>query len=119
MRAYIAFASGNNAAAAAAADQAIVIARSVKTADSGADAFARARSYQLLGDARKGLGDSAGAFAAWTAALQAIPRVTAERPVETQEHAIILERLGRTAEAERLNRQLAAIGYRLPEVRRL
>ncbi len=119
MRGYIALASGNNAAAATAADQAIVIARSVRSADSGADAFARARSYRLLGDARKGLGDNAGALTAWTAALQAIPRAAAERPVETQEHSIILDRLDRTAEAERLNKQLAAIGYRLPEVRRL
>jgi hypothetical protein len=73
----------------------------------------------LLGDARNGLGDKPAAAAAWNAALQAVPRVTAERPIETQEHAIILERLGRTGEAQKLNQQLAAIGYRLPEVRRV
>jgi hypothetical protein len=58
-------------------------------------------------------------MAAWTAALQAVPHVTAERPTETHEHAIIFERLGRIAEAQQLKQQLAAIGYRLPEVRRI
>jgi len=91
----------------------------VRSADAGADAFGLARAYRLLGDSRKGFGDGAGAAAAWTAAFQALPRVPAERPIETQEHAIILERLGRTAEAQQLKRQLAATGYRLPEVGRV
>ena len=118
-RGYIAFASGANAEAANAAERALRIGRSVKSADAGNDAFALARAYRLLGDARSGLGDRAAAMAAWTAALQAVPHVTAERPTETHEHAIILERLGRTGEAQKLNQQLAAIGYRLPEVRRI
>jgi tetratricopeptide (TPR) repeat protein len=118
-RGYIAFASGANAEAANAAERALRIGRSVKSADAGNDAFALARAYRLLGDARSGLGDRAAAMAAWTAALQAVPHVTAERPTETHEHAIILERLGRIAEAQQLKRQLAAIGYRLPEVRRI
>jgi tetratricopeptide (TPR) repeat protein len=118
-RGYIAFASSANAEAANAAERALRIGRSVKSADAGNDAFALARAYRLLGDARSGLGDRAAAMAAWTAALQAVPHVTAERPTETHEHAIILERLGRIAEAQQLKRQLAAIGYRLPEVRRI
>jgi len=119
MRGYIAFAKGANADAAAAAQRAIEIGKSVRSADAGADAFGLARAYRLLGDSRKGLGDAAGAAAAWTAAFQALPRVPAERPIETQEHAIILERLGRIAEAQQLKQQLAATGYRLPEVRRV
>ena len=118
-RGYIAFASGANAEAANAAERALRIGRSVKSADAGNDAFALARAYRLLGDARSGLGDRAAAMAAWTAALQAVPHVTAERPTETHEHAIILERLGRAGEAQKLNQQLAAIGYRLPEVRKI
>lgn len=119
MRGYIAFAKGSNAAAAATAQRAIAVGKSVKSADAGTDAFALARAYRLLGDARNGLGDAAGATAAWTAAYQIIPRVPAERPIETQEHAFILERLGRTLEAQQLKQQLAATGYRLPEVRRV
>jgi eukaryotic-like serine/threonine-protein kinase len=115
MRGYIAYAKGMNADAAAAAQKAIAVARSVKSADAGNDAFGLARADRLLGDARKELGDNVGAVAAWTAAFQSLPRVS-ERPIETQEHAIILGRLGRAAEAQQLNQRLAATGYRLPEI---
>jgi eukaryotic-like serine/threonine-protein kinase len=118
MRGYIAYAKGANAEAAMDAEKALAIGRSLKSADTGADAFGLARAYRLLGDARKGLGDSGGAAAAWNAAFQSLPRVSAERPIETQEHAIILERLGRAAEAQKLKQQLAATGYRLPEITR-
>jgi len=119
VRGYIAFAKGANADAAAAAQRAIEIGKSVKSADAGSDGFGLARAYRLLGDSRKGLADSAGAAAAWKSAFQAMPRALAERPIETQEHAIILERLGRTEEAQQLKQRLAATGYRLPEVRRV
>lgn len=117
VRGYIASAQGADAESARDAEQAIRIARTVKSTDFGSDAFAVAKSYRLLGDARKGLGDARGANAAWNAAFQALPHV-AERPVETQEHAIILERLGRAAEAQQLKQKLAVTGYRLPEVGR-
>jgi hypothetical protein len=107
-----------NADAAAAAQKAIAVARSVKSADAGNDAFGLARADRLLGDARKELGDNVGAVAAWTAAFQSLPRVS-ERPIETQEHAIILGRLGRATEAQQLNQKLAATGYRLPEVAKI
>jgi tetratricopeptide (TPR) repeat protein len=119
MRGYIDLAKGANADAANAAEQAVRIGRSVKSADPGTDAFALARTYRVLGDARNGLGDKPAAAAAWNAALRAVPHVAAERPIETQEHAIILERLGRLAEAQQLRRKLAAIGYRLPEIGRV
>jgi tetratricopeptide (TPR) repeat protein len=117
MRGYIARAKGANADAANAAEQALRIARSFKSKDPGTDAYAMARAYRLLGDARNGLGDKAAATAAWNAAFQALPRVPAEKPNETQEHAIILQRLGRAGEALQLNQRLAAIGYRLREVK--
>ena len=116
MRGYIARAKGANADAANDGEKALGIAGSFKSADPGTDAFAVARAYRLLGDARKAMGDSSGAAAAWNSAFQALPRVPAERPIETQEHAIILQRLGRIGEAERLNQRLAAIGYRLREI---
>ncbi|HET7032306.1 MAG TPA: TIR domain-containing protein, partial [Casimicrobiaceae bacterium] len=118
IRGYIAYAKGANAEAATDAQKAIAVGKSVKSADSGADAFGLARAYRLLGDARKGLGDAAGAATAWNVAFQSLPHVVAERPIETQEHAIILDRLGRTAEAQPLKQRLAAIGYRLPEIGR-
>jgi tetratricopeptide (TPR) repeat protein len=117
MRGYIAMAKGANADAENAAEQALRIARSFKSRDPGRDDYAMARAYRLLGDARKGLGDNNAAAAAWNAAYAALPHVQTERPIETQEHAIILQRLGRTAEAQQLNHRLAAIGYRLREVK--
>ena len=119
MRGYIAYAKGADADTAAAAQRAIEIGRMIKSTDVGADAFGLARAYRLLGDARKGLGDNGGAAAAWNAAFQSLPRVAAERPIETQEHAIILDRLGRAAEAQQLKQRLAATGYRLPEIGRI
>jgi len=118
LRGYIATATGAYAAAANDAEQALQIAKSLKSSDPGADAFGVARSYRLLGDARNGLGDKTAATAAWNAAFVALPHVRAERPIEMQEHAIILQRLGRVAEAQQLNERLAAIGYRLREVKR-
>jgi hypothetical protein len=56
-------------------------------------------------------------MAAWNVAFQSLPHV-AERPIETQEHAIILDRLGRTAEAQQLKQRLASTGYQLPEITR-
>jgi tetratricopeptide (TPR) repeat protein len=117
MRGYIALAKGANSDAANAAEQALRLGRSVKSNDPAADAFAAARAYRLLGDARNGEGDKAAAAAAWNAAFLALPHVGAERPIETQEHAIILQRLGRIAEAQQLNQRLARIGYRLREVK--
>lgn len=116
MRGYIAFAKGANADAANAAGQALKIGNSVKSTDPGADSFALAEAYRLLGDASNGLGDKVAAASAWNAAFRVLPQVTAERPAETQQHAIILQRLGRVPEAQQLNQHLAAIGYRLPEV---
>ena len=116
MRGYVDFAKGANPDAAKDAEQALRIARSSKSSDAANDAFATARAYRLLGDARSQLGDKAAATAAWNAAFQALPRVSAEKPNETQEHAIILQRLGRVDEAHQFNQRLAAMGYRLREV---
>jgi tetratricopeptide (TPR) repeat protein len=116
MRGYVDFAKGANADAANDAEQALRIAKSSKSSDAATDGFAMARAYRLLGDARDRLGDKPAATAAWNAAFQSLPRVAAEKPVETQEHAIILQRLGRDAEAQQLNQRLAAMGYRLREV---
>jgi tetratricopeptide (TPR) repeat protein len=119
VRGYIAFAKGANTDAVADAQKAAEVGKTIKSADPGADAFGVAAAYRLLGDARKGLGDSAGAAGAWNVAFQSLPRVSAERPFEKREHATILERVGRVAEAQALKQQLAATGYRLPEIKRI
>ncbi|NUR46033.1 MAG: toll/interleukin-1 receptor domain-containing protein [Sphingomonas sp.] len=117
MRGYIDLAKGASANASNDAQQAIRIAGSFKSREPATDAFALARAYRLLGDARKAMGDGSGAAAAWNAAFRALPGVQAERPIEMQEHAIILQRLGRNGEAQELNQRLAAMGYRLREVK--
>jgi tetratricopeptide (TPR) repeat protein len=116
MRGYIAETRGDHVTAATSAQKAVAVGKLVKSTDAGADAFGVAAAYRLLGDARKGLGDSAGAKAAWTGAFQALPSVSAERPSEMREHSIILDRLGRTAEANQLAEKVATTGYRLPEL---
>jgi tetratricopeptide (TPR) repeat protein len=71
-----------------------------------------ARAQLVLGDIQKSLGDSAAAAAAWQAGLAALPNGSSERPNELALHAAILQRLGRTAEAQPLIQRLRAMGYR-------
>jgi hypothetical protein len=44
-------------------------------------------------------------------ALSSLPPRDVETPTEMDEHAVILERLGRTAEARPLTARLLEIGY--------
>jgi tetratricopeptide (TPR) repeat protein len=118
MRGYIAYAAGRYEDAASASERAVAVGRLENSVDRARDAFDVAGAYRLLGDARKGAGDSRGAAAAWTAAVQSLPHVDAERPTEMREHAIVLARVGRTEEARKLEQRLAAIGYRLPDIGR-
>jgi tetratricopeptide (TPR) repeat protein len=71
-----------------------------------------ARADLLLGDIQKSTGDSAAAAASWQSALAALPNGSSERPNELALHAAILQRLGRTAEAQPLIQRLRAMGYR-------
>ena len=104
--------AGRNAEALSRAQQAVHISKSVKTSDSAADAFGRARAYRLLGDASRAVRDHSAAWTAWAAALAAIPEKVAERPNEMNEHVVILERLGRRDEARALAAKLNSMGYR-------
>ena len=54
----------------------------------------------------------AGASAAYTTALATVPAGVPELPREVAEHAMLLERLGRAAEAQQLKQRLAAMGYK-------
>jgi hypothetical protein len=60
------------------------------------------------------MGDFAGANEAWTSGLGALPRGAVERPFDSNVHAALLQRLGRTAEAQPLTARLNSLGYRLP-----
>ena len=114
-RARLAAATGNLRQSASFAQQAIVAARSINTTDRAQDRYGIAQALRLLGDIRQRLGDPAGARAAWSAGLAAIPAGVAEKPNEMAEHAMLLQRLGRVPEAQERAARLAAIGYRDPE----
>ena len=94
------------------ADRAVTSAKRVKGNDSAADSFALAKAYRLLGEVKRSVGDRTGASAAWASALAAVPAGRTERPAEMREHALILQRLGRRAEAMQLSARLESIGFR-------
>ena len=114
MRARIALASGSPQAALGPAGSAVAINRTAHTADRISDAYQLAGAYRLLGDVKQRLGDAAGAQAAWRSALALLPTATPEKPGDMAEHAALLQRLGRSAEAQPLTSRLNAIGYRMP-----
>nr|MBA2770919.1 TIR domain-containing protein [Sphingomonas sp.] len=113
MQARMALAAGDAQRALALAQNAVDAARSVRSTDSVDDKFSAAEAYRLVGDIRQRMGDTAGAQAAWQAGLQALPARVAEQPKEIAERAMLLQRLGQEAEAQRLQGRLAVIGYQL------
>jgi tetratricopeptide (TPR) repeat protein len=120
-QANVALASGRNADALSYAKNALQGAQSAETGKAfddgyGLAAYAVPKGYRLVGDAESALGNTEAARAAWNRALAAIPETNAERPFEMSEHQIILRRLGRIADAQRLASRLSAMGYREPEL---
>jgi tetratricopeptide (TPR) repeat protein len=113
----LALASGGKPEALSLARQALDIARSIRSTDSAGSAYMVAKSYRLEGDVQRLLGNPEAAGAAWAQALSALPSPPAENPPEMSERQLILQRLGRTAEAQQLARRISAIGYREPEFR--
>ncbi len=112
MRGKIALQSGAFADALLSVEQALPLAKQVRSDDSAHDQSQLASVYRVLGDAREGLGDHAGATSAWSAAFAALPKDVAEWPSEMDERALILQRLGRKAEAQRIASALNKMGYR-------
>jgi tetratricopeptide (TPR) repeat protein len=108
--------SGQKASAAAFGMQAVRVARSVSTIDRADARFGLAAALRLVGDIRRSGQNPAEAQAAWSEALATIPSGATEKPSEMDEHALILERLGRSAEAAALKSRLEQIGYRRTEV---
>jgi tetratricopeptide (TPR) repeat protein len=110
----MASATGAKDQALAAAQQAVSAARAAKTSDRVEDAFRLARAYRLVGDVERDRGDLPAARAAWAQGLAAIPPGVAEEPDEMEDHALLLQRLGRDGEARRLSANLSSMGYRVP-----
>jgi hypothetical protein len=65
-----------------------------------------------VGDIQRDLGDGPAARSSWSAALAQLPRGATEEPGQMAEHALILRRLGRDAEAQPISTRLESIGYR-------
>ena len=117
LRAQLALASQDLAAAARYAARAVELGRTVASPDAVEDRYAIASSLRILGDIRRRDGDLAGAKAAWQAGLSELPNGVAEKPNELAVHAMLSQRLGRAAEAQQRIERLNAIGYRNPELR--
>jgi tetratricopeptide (TPR) repeat protein len=96
------------------AQAAVDVSKTVRSGDPVADGRLIARAYRLLGDVERQSGDDRAARAAWTSALAALTNGTAQQPDELAERATVLERLGRSAEAQPLTAKLASMGYRAP-----
>ena len=94
------------------AEQALASARTDRNEDPVVSQFGIVYGYQLLGDVRQRSGDPSGANEAWSKALASLPKGIVERPSDMDEHALILERLRRSAEAQPLISKLKSIGYR-------
>ena len=112
VQAEVAYASGAKNQALQFAAQAVAAAKLVHSEDSIADTYDTARAYRLLGDIDNAIRRTADAKAAWTSGLALIPPGLSEQPDEMNQHQLLLERLGRTEEAAKLARRLAAMGFR-------
>jgi tetratricopeptide (TPR) repeat protein len=112
LRSRLALQSRAGADALAAAQQALAAARQLHSEDPLKDKYRIASAYRLIGDARQNMGDAGAANAGWSDALSSLPQGSPEPPAEMDEHATILERLGRAAEARQLTDRLNAMGYR-------
>jgi tetratricopeptide (TPR) repeat protein len=111
MRTRLALAAGRDSEALTAAQRAVRISKAVVSGDRAADRFGRARALRLLGDAQSRSGNTAAAHDAWSNALAALLSETTETPREMDEHARVLESMGRSIEAAKIKSRLDAIGY--------
>ncbi|GAA3900236.1 TIR domain-containing protein [Sphingomonas limnosediminicola] len=114
MQARLALDAGDGAEAAALARQALSAARHFHAEDPNKDKFYLAGLYRLTGDALQRSGDRGGAMSAWASALAILPADVPELSTEIDEHALILERLGRAEEARPLKSALKNMGYTRP-----
>jgi tetratricopeptide (TPR) repeat protein len=114
-RATVALRAGKSGEAVSWAQQAVVLART--EAQPLERALATATAEMMLGDALMQSGHAGAARGAFERALSAWPKSVEKKPSELAQHARLLRRLGRNAEAQPMIKQLAAMGYRHPEFR--
>jgi tetratricopeptide (TPR) repeat protein len=112
MRARLALQAGADSDAIALSQQALASTQRVHSPDPLKDRYTAASIYRLIGDAHRATGDLQGASASWSQALATLPRGVPESPFELDEHALILQRLGRATEAQQIAGKLNAMGYR-------
>ena len=112
LRSRLALANGDGKQALAFAEQALASVRDEHSEDPIGDRYRVALTYLLLGDVQKSGGDGEAATAAWNAGLGQLPRGAAEWPLQMSEHAELLQRLGRSAEAAPIVERLNRMGYR-------
>jgi len=112
VQAKIALTGGAKDEAAAHATSALAAAKAVKSNDTAENRYRIAKAYRLIGDVARETGDDPTANAAWSKALAALPAGIAEKPAEMDEHATILQRLGRGSEARHIVGRLNEMGYR-------
>jgi len=111
-RARLALSGNRLPEAAREAEGALASAKTEHSEDPVADRFRIAQMYRLLGDVHERSGDLQGAATAWKAGLAVIPSAASERPLEMNEHAQLLRRSGRSADAQQLDARLKVMGYR-------
>jgi len=112
LRTQVALAEGQNAVAVQLADQAVQSAQAITRGDAIENKFYLAKAQRLLGESKLRGGDTSGAGRIWQAALASLPASVAEKPVEMNEHAQLLMRVGKTAQARPLQDRLAAMGFK-------
>ena len=112
LRAQIALAQRRTADALQLADEAVRSARSITSGDPIENKYSLARAQRLAGDARLSSGDAPGARSAWRAALAGLPAGASEKPWEMNEHAQLLMRVGKSAQARPLQQRLASVGFK-------
>ena len=110
-RSRIALTAGSGIEALALAEQSLASAQGEQTEDGIADRYSVASAWRLVGDARQATGDAKGARAAWAAGLGQLPGAVRERPLEKNERAELLRRLGQADAARSLGNDLKTIGY--------
>ena len=95
------------------AQRALAIARTEK--NSVDRALTVALAEKLLGDALTEAGQTDAALGAYRRGLSSWPKNIEEAPRTLADHAVLLRRVGRKAEADALDERLAVIGYRAPD----
>jgi tetratricopeptide (TPR) repeat protein len=113
IRSRLLLAAGDRSGAMTAAGRALSSALSDRSnSDPLKNRYSIAAAYRLVGDVSERSGDRQRAVAAWSQGLAQLPRGVAERPVEMDERAQLLSRLGRKAELRPITQRLSAMGYR-------